>query len=311
MEFSKFTSLEHADKSRVISQVEKLNYTGEWIVTEKVDGANFSFYYDGGDIKVASRNQFVTSSFFSCSEVIEKYEDKVKEVYNRFKMPIKITGELYGKGIQNRIEYGGKDFVAFDLEVDGKPIPWSWMELVLEDAGIPTTKLIGIFDSLEEALEVSPDFVSHYTPDNFEVGGGGKENKAEGVTIQPNTPMFFNSGSRVWLKRVSSEFKELSKRKSPPPPKEIEDGFVKEVLNYLLNCVNNNRIMSAISKHGEVTSKDFGILMKAVVEDILEEYSKDFGKHPKDVCGDYWGIVSKNFNASVVREVRKEFVKHI
>lgn len=60
MEFKKFSSLENTYRQNLI---DKVQYEGKdggaWIVTEKIHGANFSFWCDGIEVKTASRTQFV------------------------------------------------------------------------------------------------------------------------------------------------------------------------------------------------------------------------------------------------------------
>ena len=67
MKFKSFTKLTNTHKSKSINDIRALGYDKElWVVTEKLDGANFSFWYNGTDFKVASRSRFVDGTFFNC-----------------------------------------------------------------------------------------------------------------------------------------------------------------------------------------------------------------------------------------------------
>lgn len=80
MNFRKFESIEN---TYIKSNVSKIVFnglnTGEWIVTEKLHGANFSVYVK--DLKVVnfgSRNQFVDGSFYNSADLQEKIRNKIK-----------------------------------------------------------------------------------------------------------------------------------------------------------------------------------------------------------------------------------------
>ena len=67
--FKKFSSLENTYNKVFLEKVQLHPcYTQQWIATEKVHGANFSFWWDKENgVRVASRTQFVDGSFFSCT----------------------------------------------------------------------------------------------------------------------------------------------------------------------------------------------------------------------------------------------------
>src|SRR3990167_3357307 len=113
MEFQKFSSLENTYRQNLI---DKVQYEGKdgglWIATEKLHGANFSFWCDGTEVKVASRTQFVDGTFFNCQAVINKYQDKVMSLWEVLSktedwtdLTLVIYGELFGGNIQKEVEY--------------------------------------------------------------------------------------------------------------------------------------------------------------------------------------------------------------
>jgi Rnl2 family RNA ligase len=121
MEFRKFNSLENTYRQNLIEKVLfEGKGKGEWIVSEKIHGANFSFWCDGNEVKVASRTQFVDGTFFNCQSVINKYHDGILK-FHRERLEkgdlLVIYGELYGKSVQKEVDYGPKDFRAFDVRL--------------------------------------------------------------------------------------------------------------------------------------------------------------------------------------------------
>ena len=87
MEFIKYPSLTNTYKEDFLLsvQLENENMTFDnWIVTEKIHGANFAIHYDPkkeDDIRVASRNQFVGTDFFNNDAWIEPNKDKLISMF--------------------------------------------------------------------------------------------------------------------------------------------------------------------------------------------------------------------------------------
>src|ERR1043165_5098571 len=124
MNFKKFNSLENTYRQNLIDKVQyEGKDSGQWIVTEKIHGANFSFWCDGHEVLTASRTQFVDGTFFSCQAVINKYSEKILGLHrsNRLGSVLVVYGELFGGNIQKEVFYGDKGFIAFDLVWDDKP----------------------------------------------------------------------------------------------------------------------------------------------------------------------------------------------
>lgn len=84
MQFTKFSSLENTYNKKLIDKIvyEGLD-SGTWMVTSKIHGANFSFWYNGSDFQVASRTQFVDGTFFGCQGVINMHQQNFIDWYHR------------------------------------------------------------------------------------------------------------------------------------------------------------------------------------------------------------------------------------
>merc|ERR1712146_591362 len=92
MLFKKYSSIENSYRKKFI---EKLIYEdktgGEWIVTEKIHGSNFSLWIDRTvlgeiDIRVGKRSGFIEeaemSKFFRSDIIFEKYKNNMIELIN-------------------------------------------------------------------------------------------------------------------------------------------------------------------------------------------------------------------------------------
>ena len=59
MKFKRYNSIENTYRTKTINTIaEQGKSGGEWVVEEKVHGANFSFWFDG-NLKTAKRSGFV------------------------------------------------------------------------------------------------------------------------------------------------------------------------------------------------------------------------------------------------------------
>ncbi len=83
-----------------------------FVVTEKVDGSNFSFLFKSdGSYQVYKRKGIAENNFYNWNKILEdKYiEDFIRKVLFYCKQKnksLQFVGELFGKGIQKRIYYG-------------------------------------------------------------------------------------------------------------------------------------------------------------------------------------------------------------
>ena len=125
MEFAKYHSIENKLKP----------LDGEYIGTEKIHGANFSFYCDGNVVRFAKRTSFIESEkekgFYKLNEakIIHAYKKNVMNLFHKMKEMkeygntkyIAVIGELFGglnPSIQKGIYYCNEvEFMAFDLKV--------------------------------------------------------------------------------------------------------------------------------------------------------------------------------------------------
>ena len=293
-EFKKFPSLENTYQIKPIQIAEELGFDKEqYIVTEKVHGANFSFWMTEEHlsvegiglcstvvIKCAKRSGWIEDDekFFNYQPVLEKYRDSLERLYYHLSgthacNEVVVFGELYGGNIQSGMCYkDDQDFIAFDMKIDGVPVDKLAMFDDLKTYEIPCVPLLGKFETLQEALNFNESFDSLLMRKGF--NGEDKHKEAEGVVIEPVIPKWFPNGSRVYFKKKTKRFLEKVGNKIPKPietlPKDLEG-----VLTQAFEYINEPRFNAVVSKIGEVTIKDIGKVMGFMTKDILEDMEKD------------------------------------
>lgn len=287
IQFTKFPSLENTYRKKEIDKIQSMMIKDKWVVTEKVHGANFSFWMTGDDngvisIKCAKRSGWIEDGekFFNYRPVLEKYLDSLENLYKHLNtlfgyQEVVVYGELFGGNIQSGMCYPeDQDFIAFDLKCDGVARTKTPSFYILNGFNIPTTPIVGVFNTLEEALEVNESFDSLLMREGF--NGNDKHKEAEGIVIEPNTPVYEPNGSRIYLKKKTKRF--LEKGGKPTikhkPPVVVQES-VKNKLEQATVFLNRNRFDSVVSKIGEVSIKDIGKVMGLLTQDIVVDMEKD------------------------------------
>ena len=276
MKFNKFTSIENSYREKYIAILRSLNFINvKWVVTEKIDGANFSFITDGKVVSVASRNELSNGDFYHSQTVIDRYTDKVMDLKNIHfgdAKQIQVYGELFGPGIQSKVFYGEeKDYMAFEIQADGIVVDADISAGLLSLVGIPQPPCFGTFDNLDDALELSNIFVSKVFDElhpgesccQFELG----ENDAEGLVIRPVKVLYTPNDKRVLIKNKNPKFSEKKKKKKTSEPNPWVD-----IAN---QYVTLNRLDAVLSKEGELTNKDFGRVIRLMSNDVIESMIAD------------------------------------
>lgn len=310
MEFKKYNSIENTYRDAFINRIRQEGLaTGLWQVTLKIDGANFSFWCDGKDVKVARRSGFLGegASFFGCWPIVDKYKDNILALHNTHFIEnevLVVSGELFGEGINGRVNYGkGKHFAAFDISMEGEFFSTKDTKNMCNDFNIPHVPILLDGVTLEQAMAFEVDFKDTYYPE------ADSENITEGVVIKPVHPKFLSNKSRVILKKKSSRFSEKIKKNTKPVAKlnDQQNKYIQDISEY----INENRLKNVISKVGEVTQKDFGKILGLLMQDTLKDYSKDTNKNPKKDLDTEWKQVQNALQKDASELIRKNFVNII
>jgi Rnl2 family RNA ligase len=261
--FIKYSEIENSYQQKHIDrefQYNPLLKECRYGVFEKLDGSNLQFIIYPGNytfddmmdsFEIASRsNKLNKESNFqgaSLPELIKKYTPAIKQLQiyaNDANVMLNVYGELYGYGIQKRINYGKEKYLTFfDMRVNGEYLAQKDFCGIMDHIEYLTSmnnlyvKPVHIYSSLEEALTINPDFESAFSPTN---------DHAEGWVIKP-----WNITSSFYLKMKSEKFKEKTK------VREIKNKDYSITVNklkaYFNTLINENRVLSVFSKEGEIS----------------------------------------------------------
>ena len=262
--FQKYSSIENSYRSKQIDFIREGGFDRvEWVATEKLHGANFSFVNNDGQIGVASRSGLTDGSFYGCQEVVEGLQPSIQAMFKKYPEVTCVFGELFGHGIQKSITYGQKRFAAFDIVFNDSYVNYVFFLELCQEFNISTCTEIarGNFDDL---LAIDPSFkTTMSTAQTFDI--------AEGFVMKPIVTQMFKNGERVILKKKSEGFSERAKSKKKKIETELT-GRRLEFFSAAQQYVSDERVSSAISKYAE---NDFSLILSEVLVDIFNEMTKD------------------------------------
>lgn len=319
MEFRKYNSIENSYREAFLEVLRENGFDQyEYVVQEKVHGANLSFQSDGQEIRTAKRSGYIQEgeAFYTYEVVRDRLEMQLHAVFVAVKAQfpetefVAVYGELFGgnykhpevervknvsniqKGIQYNPDIG---FYAFDILVNNQ----TYLDVDLANA---IFEQVGLFyartlfrGSLEAALAYPNEFDS-------KIGEWLglpvlTDNVCEGVVIRPVTPLFLGNGSRVLIKNKNERWEEkVRAKRSKRPPVELSGDAV-ALQEALKDYLTANRLENVISKIGEVSLKDFGQVMGMFMPDALEDFEKDYGEA--------WNTLEKETRKRVTKGLTK------
>jgi len=304
MEFSKYNSVENATHVKTLDQIE-LQFIDKthWTLSEKIHGANFSVWCDKDDeVKFAKRSSFIGADekFYSHGEVTEHLAEKAREIFEDIQKVFSITRERYGdpevvtiygelfggsfdhpdvpkpkiKYIQKGIMYSPKtEFMAIDITINGQLVDDRTFEELCFTVGLFYNKPL-FRGTLEECLEYKNEYDStiparlgypHLSP-----------NVCEGNVLKPCVPVFFGNDARVILKNKNEKWKEGASAKREKREFKLSDEQ-NEMVNLMIGFISENRLRNVISHIGTINQKDFGVLQKEFMLDVINQYTNDIG----------------------------------
>ncbi len=302
MEFKKYSEIDNSYQKKIINQIYENGFGNndiEYVVTEKVDGANFSVTIDENNkCYYAKRTQFLEydDTFYSyeymlAREHLEEKARKIKEILNIDALTI--YGELAGgkyihpdvksekiSAVQARIQYAPfLFFYAFDIVIvkdeQRKYLNENEFDQLCKEVNL-TRSIVIYKGTFKECLEISPEFESK-VPSMFNLPPI-ENNIAEGVVIKPIYPLWFNNGSRVIIKNKNQKFAEKMKCKTGKREKFQKASMTDieiNIFNKLLEYRTESRLYSVLSKIGNITNKDFGKILGLFIQDLLNDFNKE------------------------------------
>ena len=299
MNFLKYPTIENAYRTKYIDKIINFGLAeGEWIVEEKIHGANFGIYFDGTEIRCAKRTGFLgqDDSFYNYKEVIDANRKAVENLFqlilstNQSALSVIIYGELFGGGyphdqvcshegaipVQKEVWYSPENrFCAFDLMINDSFYDGSIEETkeLFDRAGLDYARTL-LQGSLEEALKYSNRFVTTL-PTRFGLPPI-EDNLCEGVVLKPLKTVFINHG-RVVIKNKNSRFSEKTLVPVVLGQCNLKEKQL-ECYQEMVSMVTQNRLNGVVSKIGAVSTRDFSKLSGLMTKDVIVEFNKDNAK---------------------------------
>ncbi len=251
-------------------------------VTEKIHGANISFYFTPNNpVKIFSRNQEIIGfDFQKASEVIQKTIANLFSIQNyvdKNNYTVRLFGEVFGKGIQKGVDYGSCHRIRFfDVMLDDLYKCQQDAEEFMKLLNLLKyfTNILGIFDTLDDALAFNEQFDSTYNDI--------EDNICEGIVIKPyNNVLIDQNGVMFYLKKKNEKFIEKAQMKARNK-KEVRAEAV-FWHNEFLCYIHKERLESVFSKEGRIESvREIGKFIPLITQDATETFLTEENEFPKD-----------------------------
>ncbi|WP_271784859.1 RNA ligase family protein [Aquimarina algiphila] len=324
---------------RDFEKMEKL----QWVVTEKVHGANFSFVYENGNLKYAKRKEYLSwnDDFFGFQLVVNNIENAIIQLFEDLSFKIKATkyivyGELFGGEYPHPSVESIPNVQAIQTGVYYTPtINFCAFDIAMETDGIQTKLYLDYESSLfyfekHNVFHAKPLFIGKFGEAlNFNTRINStipkqlklpeiRENLIEGVVIKPFNQVDYKTiHLRPIIKLKNKEFDEEKKYHQaekwtyiPNISSKSED--LSFLLDELRDYITVNRLQSAISKIGALNFTN-----EQRVTDIESEFFRDvlvdFNEDNENLLDELSNDEKKWIDERVYAEIKKviTFVKAI
>ena len=216
------------------------------------------------------------------TEVVErdKFQEFNDHVFEFIRMNKHINniifyGELFGKGIQNRINYNlpdGKDIRFYDATINGEYCTQKdFFKLMNFIYAKNLTVPVVAKGSFDEMMDIDVEnLISVYNPD-------GENNFDEGVVIKPWNTIVTHKDEQVLfhIKKKSDRFADKMKCKKVKVVKDV-DPKLQNMINIFTMYLTENRLLDVFGKEGEIeTPSDMGKYIKLMSTDARDDFLKD------------------------------------
>lgn len=284
----------------------------QFVAQEKVHGCNLSIQYNFGEVRVASRTQFLgdNASFYNFQAALgDNIKERLiefiaKKNENGFKINRYIIyGELCGGEypgmnssdsiqVQKKIFYApGNKYIPFDVFRDGVMINdidglGEYADIhevgeVAEALGFAKIPVLAT-GTFSECLDVPVEFES-LVPALYGLPPvPDRKNIAEGLVIKPTEALADRFGNRFIVKRKSERFIEIDNEKVLKRVKFENDEETKYFRERAFSFCNSNRLDNVISNLGReessLTVKDIGKLIGLLAIDTITDFNKEYGE---------------------------------
>ena len=251
--FKKYQSIENHYREEYINS---FNLEAPFVIMEKLDGCNIQILFrPNKPYLVGKRSSYITkeNNFNDIWNTLDKYKEEFKNIQsfcNFFNTEMTYYGELYGKGIQKRVDYGDEKYIKFfDCFIDDKFMDFDAFAMLFG-----TITMMPYIHSINATLE---DALNLPFQEN-----------SEGYVIKPRVNIYNQFGRRFVIKRKSPAFVD---KQNTPTPKHNLHGAIQDY-------INENRVLDCFSKIGMIEyKKDIPKYIRYILDDAIIDFDKD---HP-------------------------------
>ena len=287
----------------------------DWVVTEKIHGANFGITTDGSEVRFAKRKEFLQSDedFFDYQSLRTQLVHQVKEIFKILQaertrtLRVFVYGELFGgeyphpevpevphvQAVQTGIYYSPKiEYCAFDIAVEenGNSNSRFYQDYdkalkIFQQVGMMGAEALFI-GKYEEVLKYKIGFDSTI-PSLLGLPPLPFRNPAEGIVIKPVKSIYVETAKgrfRPILKIKIPEFAEDSRfhqatkwtyQKAAALTQELS--IEEELSQEMLALVTETRLSNVISKIGRVSGSD-GERKQQLVQLLVSDVLETFNE---------------------------------
>lgn len=280
-EFVKYSSIDNHYNTKFLTKIPQELKNVPYVASEKLDGGNFTVLLrPHQEPMYGKRSGWLAEdeNFFDYKNVVKKYQDQfniLQFMADTQRVVIKLVGEIYGVGINKRIDYGPEKYLKFfELYVDGVHCSPRWIQ----------HKYVN---------EMRLDFFCDYTKVYNDLFSALEHNvegqNIEGVVIRPyDTNETLPSGEKLIIKKKSTSFAD-KENKSVVGKIEKFNSKALEYNNVFRGYINKNRMLDMFGKVGAPIQdmKEMGKYIQLILEDAKADFNKDNpeleGVDPKDL----------------------------
>jgi Rnl2 family RNA ligase len=348
--FKKYPSIENSYRTKTIHYIEEYGYNSnniEWVVLNKVHGANFSITMESHDSYLfGKRTSFLNDNdhnFCNYKNVFDnRMLNKLSAAYEYLLMSTGLTkgtvtfcGEIAGGDyphpdvkkdvnaikVQKGVYYAPFNFFyLFDILIDDKFISHNLVEKIGLMFGFVYAEPLmkGTFaECLEYKNDIKDPIHKIFNLPEITEGSCYKDTDkiigtiTEGLVIKPNQSLFFGNGSRVILKNKNEYFSESTKKKKTPrkPFEWSVEGA--KIYSILSTYITENRLKNVLSHGHVIGQKDFGKLMGLMSKDTWNDFIKDHKDSFKCLEGKEQKRIKKSMNKWIADVIRPNFMNII
>jgi hypothetical protein len=244
-----------------------------FILQHKYDGTNISLILEKGKpTKLASRNQIMGNVFeanhMGSKEVFQEHTlflIKLEDWFNTSQYDsLHLYGELYGRGIQKRVNYGQEKYIKFfdsrfNGELNSPYVTNGLLDLIDRNY---KTENFGFVNGLINAID--------FDCSNIKVNN----TVIEGIVIKPYHKVYQTSvGETFMIKKKNEEFKE--KMGVSTTVAQMDASVIKFNLIFK-SYITESRLMSVFSKEGEIKDRsEIGKYIVLFMNDAKEDFLKE------------------------------------